>query len=102
MTKELTDRAATEWAEIDRVMSTYVGEDWSQRELCGSCEIVVDRVGRFVTFLWPQDDLDLTLVAGHVVTCGWQRAREVCVTVFDSAGQQVQRRFEPVEGPYGQ
>jgi hypothetical protein len=95
VTAELADRAADEWVEIDRVMSVPLGKGWSRRELRGKCKIVVDREAEFVTFDWPQDKIDFTLVEGNVVTCGWQRKREVCVTVFDSAGQQVKRRFEP-------
>jgi len=99
---ELADRGAAEWELVERVMSVHLGEGWPQRELRGKCEVAVDPKAAFVTFVWPQDAVDFTLVQGNVVTCGWQRKGEVCVTVFDSAGQQVQRRFEPVEGPYGQ
>ena len=93
--KEVADRAAGEWTEIERVMSVPLGEGWSQRELRGKCKVIVDRKAEFVTFDWPQDEIDFTLVEGNVVTCGWQRKREVCVTVFDGAGQQVKRRVEP-------
>jgi hypothetical protein len=95
--RELADRAAGEWVEIDRVMSVPLGKAWSRRELRGKCKIVVDRKAEFVTFDWPQDQIDFTLVKGNVVTCDWKRKHEVCVTVFDGAGRQVKRRFERVD-----
>ncbi len=91
---ELTDRAVREWERIEEVMSVPLGRGWPQRELKGKCKIVVDRKAESVTFDWPQDDIDFTLVEGNVVTCGWQRERDVVVTVFNSHGQQVKRKVE--------
>jgi hypothetical protein len=95
--EELADRGRAEWELVERVMAVHLGEGWPRRLLEGKCRVEVDRKTKLITFVWEDADIDLTLIGdGGVVVCGWQKQREVVVTVFNSDGEQVGRRVEPV------